>query len=168
MALADEDMFTSSLMSVCSKKQVYDAMDAEIKRRVRELKYGLAPQQQGQQSDRPVIKTSYQQVKSDGDVGSNRNLPAVERERAVESEPSPQPPNSAEEHRSAEPSTIITETKSSWDKVRSEAENSVESQFPKMRFPEKRRGVEQQVDSRSQEQKEFEALVEKERQGEDS
>ncbi len=159
VTLADEDMSSSSLMSVCSKKLVYDAMDAEIKRRVRELKGGL---------DRPVIKTSYQQVESDGDVGSNRNLPAVEGEGAVESEPTPSPPNLVEGHRSAELSTIITETKSSWDKMRSEAENSVESQYPKMRFPEKRRGMEQQVDSRSQEQKEFEALVEKERQGEDS
>jgi hypothetical protein len=146
-------------MSVCSKKQVYDAMDAEIRRRVRELKEGV---------DRPVIKTSYQQVESDGDVGSNRNLPAVEREGAVETEPGPQLPDLAEEHRSAEPSTIITETQSRWDKVRSEADNNLESQYPKMRFPEKRRRAEQQVDSRSQEQKEFEALVEKERQGEDS
>jgi hypothetical protein len=39
------------------------------------------------------------------------------------------------------------------------------TQQTQTRFPERRRGTEQQVDTRSQEQKDFDALLEKERQG---
>jgi hypothetical protein len=147
-----------------SQTQAFIQMNAEIKQRLIEMGIGQKPGRR--QQELPPIQSNGQ-AKFDKDFGIDRQLPGVGGRGEIVPESSPFPASS-EEHRSAEPITIIAETKSSWDKVRSKAENSMETQQPQMRFPERRRRVEQQVDTRSQEQKEYEALVEKERQGEDS
>jgi hypothetical protein len=142
-----------------SKGQVFADMNAEITQRLSQIGQDFVRQSQGM----PPIQGNGQ-AKFDNGFGSDRNLSAEEGERERERRSSGYFPP-AEERRSIEPSPIISETKSSWDKVRSKAENSMGTQQTQTRFPERRRGTEQQVDTRSQEQKDFDALLEKERQG---
>lgn len=142
-----------------SKGQVFADMNAEITQRLSAIGQDFVRQSQGL----PPIQGNGQ-AKFDNGFGTDRNLSAEEGGREIERRSS-EYSTPAEERRSIEPSPIITETKSSWDKVRSKAENSMEFQQPQMRFPERRRGAEQKDDTRSQEQKDFDALLEKERQG---